>query len=90
VIAKQIKIVRRGVYASCLVDLDNVNTFINVTFKDSVIRYRGGAVNAQDVRFVNCRFVLELQNIKSPATYKPPALLTALLNSADQKHIHLQ
>jgi hypothetical protein len=79
-----------GVISGCIVDFGTVNGFQNVTFKDSVIRYQGGPVAARNVRFINCRFLLDLHNIKSPATYKPTELLTALLNSPDQKDIYIR
>jgi hypothetical protein len=70
--------------SNCLVDLDT-QTFSQVTFRNSVIRYHGGGVSLQDVRFINCRFILDFQ-----PEAKPPAqerLVLAILNSPDQQSI---
>lgn len=74
-------------FRDCVVLLDT-NQFQNVTFQDSVIQYRGGPVVLADVRFVNCRFVLELAANK-PATPAQEKLLLALLNSPDQKIVQV-
>jgi hypothetical protein len=68
---------------NCVVDLDT-QTYTHVVFVNSVIRYRGGRTTLVDVRFVNCRFVLDLPPQATPAS---PALLLALLESPDQRNV---
>jgi len=69
----------------CLVDLDTTfNKLVNITFRDSVVRYHGGAVDLQNVTFVNCRFELIIPPDTTP---KRPNVLRAILGSGDQKSI---
>lgn len=72
--------------SNCVVDLDT-QVFNNVTFTDSVVRYHGGPVTLKSVRFVNCRFVLELET--PPSTPAQKNLLLALLESPDQKTVQI-
>jgi hypothetical protein len=72
--------------SNCVVDLDT-QTFSDVTFKNSVVRYRGGPVTLERVAFINCRFILELQTPPSTPTQKN--LLLALLASPDQKSVQV-
>jgi hypothetical protein len=74
------------VISKCVVDLDN-QIFKDVTFTNSVVRYRGGPVALNGVTFVNCRFVLGL--VKAPSTRAQENLLLALFNSPDQKTIQI-
>jgi hypothetical protein len=69
--------------SNCIADIDT-DTFQNVTFVNSVIRYNGGSVTLMNVKFVNCRFVLNLPKNKKPVS---PNLLTALLESGDKASI---
>jgi len=73
-----------GEYSNCIVNLDT-QVFQGVTFKDSVIQYHGGTTTLDQVRFINCAFVLDLP----PAPELRPAekLLFALLDSPDQRSI---
>jgi hypothetical protein len=71
-------------FSRCVVDLDT-QAFTNVTFKDSVIRYRGGQVALRNVAFFNCTFLLDLSSLKTLP--EKPTLLFALLDSPDQKTI---
>lgn len=73
-------------FRDCFVFLDT-NLFRNVTFQDSVIHYRGGAVGLVNVKFINCTFVLELP--AKPATPAQEKMLRALLDSPDQKNIQV-
>lgn len=72
-------------FPNCVVDLDN-ETFIGVTFKDSVIRYHGGQTTLSNVQFINCRFVMD---VKAHAKPRSPDLLFALLQSPTQKTVTL-
>jgi hypothetical protein len=72
--------------SNCVVDLDT-QEFSNGTFTNSVVRYRGGPVTLDRVRFVNCRFVLGLKT--PPSTPAQENLLLALLASPDQKTIQI-
>jgi hypothetical protein len=76
-----------GDVSNCVVDLDE-EQFHNITFHNSVIRYHGGPVILENVKFVNCRFVLELSaKPESPAKQN---LLIALLGSRDQKNVEIK
>jgi hypothetical protein len=66
----------------CVVDLET-NIFINLTFVNCVVRYRGGILRLNHVRFVNCRFIIEATSPTVPAQ----KLLFAILSSADQSSI---
>jgi hypothetical protein len=55
-----------GIVSGCMVDLGIVNAFEGVTSKDPVIRYQGVPVVARNVRFINCRFVLDFAKYKVP------------------------
>jgi hypothetical protein len=70
---------------NCVIDLDN-ESFFRVTFINSVIRYSGGPVNLNDVRFLNCRFILSVDAKTKPVN---SGLLLVLLDSSDQKDIRL-
>jgi hypothetical protein len=75
--------------SGCIVDLDT-ETFENITFRNSVIRYRGGPVSLLNVRFINCRFILDVPaNPVLAPTSSPARLLLALLNSPDQKNVQV-
>jgi hypothetical protein len=76
---------RGEVFRNCIVDLDT-DTFQEVEFKDSVVRYSGGEVHLNDVNFVNCRFILKIAERTKPAN---APLLLALLKSDDQKEIRI-
>lgn len=65
------------VFSDCVVDLDT-NSFHNVVFRDSVVRYHGGPVTLDGVRFINCNFVLDASFPEQPKT---PRLLLGLLES---------
>jgi len=68
---------------NCIADIDT-HTFIDVIFKDSVIRYKGGSVNLSNVQFVNCKFELNIPP-DTPTSFPLAAperrLLLALLNA---------
>jgi hypothetical protein len=72
-------------FSNCIVDLDN-ETFRQVTFMNSVIRYSGGNATLAGVRFVNCRFILKLAANTKPAG---SPLLMALLEAGDQTTIKI-
>ena len=76
------------IFSRCLVDLD-VNAFHNVVFQDSVIRYKGGPMNLSNVRFINCRFVIDVP-ASAPANPPENRLLFALLNSPSLTKIQLR
>jgi hypothetical protein len=69
----------------CIVDLDT-ETFKDVTFRDSVIRYRGARVSLSNVRFINCRFVLDIP-VSTPANPQRDRLLMTLLDSSDTESV---
>jgi hypothetical protein len=69
----------------CLVDLDT-ETFADVTFEDSVIRYHGGPTYLANIRFINCRFVLDIP-VSAPASPERNLLLLALLNAPDTRAV---
>jgi hypothetical protein len=74
------------VFRGCVVDLDStLNTLSNVTFADSVIRYHGGRTDLRNVRFLNCRFILDLRPDGKPPTRE--RFVMALLKSPDQTSI---
>lgn len=75
-----------GGFRNCYVVLDT-ESFNNLTFQDSVVIYHGGPVALNGVRFINCRFVLEL----SAQPVNPPQsnLMLAILDSPDQKTIQV-
>lgn len=75
-----------GTYRNCIVDLDS-QAFTGLTFINSVIRYRGGDTYLTNVRFINCRFILDLP----PTPQKAPEekLLLALLESPDQRRVRV-
>ena len=73
-------------YRNCIVSLDT-NAFEHVTFQDSVIEYQGGPVSLTDVRFINCRFNLQLT--AQPGSPAERNLMLALLDSPDQKIIQV-
>jgi hypothetical protein len=66
-------------FSKCIIDLDT-NSFRDVVFKDSVIRYRGGITSISNVLFINCRFVVEIRG-SAPASIPENHLLLALLDS---------
>jgi hypothetical protein len=73
-------------YSNCVVDLDT-QVFSNGTFRNCVIRYRGAATSLLNVKFINCRFVLDLT--AQPSSTVGKNLLFALLNSPDQKTVQI-
>lgn len=72
-------------FSNCVVDLDT-NSFSNVVFQNSVVRYRGGPVSLKNVRFVNCRFVLDIPTA-APVNRERDQLLMTLFNAPDTKII---
>ena len=53
--------------SDCIVDLDT-QVFVGMTFRNCVIRSRGGTFILRNVTFLNCRFVLELpEGPRSPS-----------------------
>jgi hypothetical protein len=74
-------------FSACVVSLDT-NVFENVTFRDSVIEYRGGPVSLTNVSFINCRFVLKLPTRPAAAPVQTNLLL-AILDSSDQKNVQV-
>jgi hypothetical protein len=74
------------IYKDCVVSLDT-NSFENITFQNSVVQYRGGPVHLFNVKFVNCRFVLDLSD--QPVTPAQEKILRALLDSPDQKNVRV-
>jgi hypothetical protein len=75
-----------GNYSNCIVDLDT-QSFQSVTLQNCVIRYHGGPIALANVRFINCRFILEVA--AQPATSAQEKLLLALLDSPDQKIVQV-
>ena len=67
-----------GEVSTCIVDLDG-NSFRAFSFVTCVVRYHNGGADLQNVRFVNCRFIID------PPTGQPAQaeieLLDALLDS---------
>jgi hypothetical protein len=76
----------QGGFRDCVVSLDT-NSFRDVTFVDSVIIYKGGGAVLDNVTFVNCAFKLDLPSGSQP---KELPLMTALLESTDQKKIEVR
>ena len=76
-----------AIFQQCIVNIDR-NAFEDVTFRNSVVRYRGGPVVLNRVAFENCRFVLDLPEDHRPAPAER-GLLTALLQSPDQKNVQI-
>jgi hypothetical protein len=73
-----------AVIEDCKVDLDT-QSFKNVIFKDSVVRYHGGPTTLEGVQFVNCHFVIDFApKRKIPST---PALLQAILTAPSQTKV---
>jgi hypothetical protein len=72
-------------FSNCIVDLDT-NIFKNVTFQNSVVRYRGGPISLVNVEFLNCHFDLMLS--KGPAKPTEQQLLFTLLDS-DQQNVRM-
>ena len=65
----------------------DTESFHDTTFQGSVIIYHGGSVELGGVKFVNCRFVLDLPPQLEIPTDKN--LLLTLLDSSDQKSIQI-
>lgn len=75
--------------SNCLVQLDT-EAFENVTFTNSVIHYKGGTVSLVNVRFVNCRFILDIPPTPQLAPASPQTrFLLTLLNSPDQSNVQI-
>jgi hypothetical protein len=74
-------------FSNCIVDLNTNDTFQNVIFRDSVIRYKGGPANLLNVTFVNCNFQLDLPPNTIPAK---PNFLFALLDSPKQTSVKVR
>lgn len=73
--------------SNCVVDLDT-QAFIGTTFKDSVIRYHGGKTMLSGVRFVNCYFIVDIPQQKTPEQ-SGQIVLFSLLTSPDQRAVHI-
>jgi hypothetical protein len=71
-------------FFNCIVSLDPGDDFENVVFRNSVIRYAGGAVKMINVRFENCSFQIDFPQNTKPAK---PALLLALIGSPNQSSV---
>lgn len=79
---------RGGVLSDCVVDLDTTNdTFDGIVFRNSVVRYSGGAIHLRNVRFENCNFQLNLFSQKAPAK---PSFMLALLDSPKQSVVNIE
>jgi hypothetical protein len=75
-----------ALFHDCLADLDT-NSFIRVTFADSIIRYKGGPVELRDVTFSNCVFDLQIPADAPSVSPARDHLLLALLESPDLKQL---
>jgi len=69
--------------SNCVVDLDT-QTFRNITFQNSVIRYNGGPTSLVNVTFMHCTFILNLKAQTKPANTN---FLMALLESTNQETV---
>jgi hypothetical protein len=75
------------VISQCILDLDGTgNVLMNVTVRNSVVRYHGGVVQLFGVTFENCTFVLDIPFSRGKPSH--PDLLLSLLNS-NQEHVTL-
>ena len=77
----------QSTFPDCIAYIDS-NHFRNITFRNSVIIYRGGPADLVNVVFDNCRFQLELPPGR-PVNASQQKLLYALLDSPDQKSIQV-
>lgn len=68
---------------NCIADLDT-NKFEDVTFVNSVIRYNGGPTSLINVKFINCRFIL---NLPAKTRLASSPFLLALLEAGDHKAV---
>jgi hypothetical protein len=76
-----------GIARQCVFDLDRAQArFENYVFQDSVIRIHGGSTSLHNVRFINCRFVLDLP-VQGPPTPPQQKVIMAILSAPDQKSI---
>jgi hypothetical protein len=75
-----------GQLSDCIITLDT-QVFANTTFQDSVVIYKGGPTSLLNVRFINCRFVLELPPSYNSA--REPVLLATLFESPDQTDVRV-
>ena len=78
---------RGGLIQNCVVDLDT-NEFVQVTFKNSVIRYHGGPVALVNVQFVNCSFDLTIP-ADTPSLPSRDRLLLALLDAPSLQQVKI-
>lgn len=79
----------RSQMSGCIVDLDT-NTFEDVVFKNTVVRYHGGPVRLRNVTFVNCRFVMEVKAFSAPPPPNSSRLLIAILDSPDSAKVRVE
>ncbi|MHB8215840.1 MAG: hypothetical protein ACYDDS_07150 [Candidatus Sulfotelmatobacter sp.] len=82
-------LLRGGMIQNCVVDLDT-NSFIGMTFKNSVIRYSGGKVILTNVRFENCRFILNISSDIPTVIPTRDHLLFALLQLPTLRNVQIQ
>jgi hypothetical protein len=75
--------VEGGTVHNCVVDLDS-QRYIGVVFINCVVRYNGGPTQIKNVKFVNCRFLLNLASTKTPVGRN---FLFAILNSSQQTQV---
>jgi hypothetical protein len=72
---------RSEILSGCVVDLDSThNALVDITFKNSVIRYHGGPLTLSNVRFENCRFVLDIP-VTAPANPERNRFLMTLFEA---------
>jgi len=64
--------------SNCVVDLDT-QSFVSMTFRNCVIRSRGGTFILRNVTFLNCRFVLSLPD--GPRSRSEQRFLQTLLSA---------
>jgi hypothetical protein len=76
---------RGAIIQNCIIDLDT-NTFISTEFKNSVVRYHGGTTTLANVRFTNCRFILDLPRLALPERN----LLFAILDAPNQTRVTIR
>jgi hypothetical protein len=74
-----------GSVSDCIVDLDT-QVFVGVVFRNSVIRSRGGSFVLNNVRFINCRFVLDLPQ-NQPRRSNEQKFLIALISAPAQQNV---
>jgi hypothetical protein len=72
--------VSNTVLNGCGQQLDNNTKYENVTFRGSVIIYRGGQLHLKNVRFIDCLFVIDI-----PADQIPPVSAKTFLAAVVEK-----